>query len=137
MPKYEVIHSALQSNQPHDGDVKNVQVFSFKQGEVVSSEQLAGAGFDVDFLLKNGAIEALKGTDDTPNPKPLPGFASPPTTTAAATPNMATVPLVSPDAGSPQQQQVTGSRSSRNAPAAPRPVGDPTPGAKKADADKK
>ncbi len=49
--KYEVVHSVLMGASK-----------SFKQGEEVSPEQLTEAGFDVEFLVANGAIEPMRGT---------------------------------------------------------------------------
>ena len=49
--KYEVIHSVLM------GAAK-----SFKRGEELTPEQLTEAGFDVEFLVRNGAVEPMRGT---------------------------------------------------------------------------
>lgn len=88
--KYEVTHTVLTS-----------PTRTFRQGEIVEPSDLADHGFDVDFLVRNGAIEGLKGTGDAPRPASgTPGGPRPaPTTTAAATPHMATAPLVDPDGG--------------------------------------
>lgn len=50
--KYEVLHSYL------FGPSRN-----FKRGEIVSAKELKDAGFDPDFLLKNDAVEPVKGTE--------------------------------------------------------------------------
>lgn len=51
--KYEVLDSHLMAPDK-----------VFKRGEVVTPDDLTGAGFDVDFLLKNKSIEPLKGSYD-------------------------------------------------------------------------
>lgn len=58
--KYKVLHSHVhaQNRDP------------FKRDDIVTKQDLTDAGHDVDFLLRNDAIEALPGTEDAGDDDP-------------------------------------------------------------------
>lgn len=63
--KYEVLFSHLMATIPNSPDKV------FKRGEVVTAKDLTDAGFEVEFLLKNSAIEPLKGSYDAGEVEPV------------------------------------------------------------------
>ena len=83
--KYKVVHTYLQSNKPVDEDnaAKGFKLHEFKQDQHVTAAELKAAGFDVEFLERNGSIEKLEGSESEPEP---------PTTTQDATPGMGDAP---------------------------------------------
>ena len=54
MPRYEVKHAMLMSQ-----DMNKAK----RRGDIVTAADLKDAGHDVDFLLKNDAIEVLRGSE--------------------------------------------------------------------------
>jgi hypothetical protein len=94
--KYEAVHT-LQSNQPIDGDVNNVKFVTIKPGQILTEKELTDAGFDLDHLKANGAVEELKGTESDEDRAARKANSPPPTTTQDATPHMATAPKGEPE----------------------------------------
>lgn len=95
--KYEVTHGVLTSTQPIDGNVNNTKSTQFKRGDVVTEKDLTDAGFDLDHLKANGAVEELKGTESDEDRAARRANPPPPTTTQDATPHMATAPKGEPE----------------------------------------
>jgi hypothetical protein len=94
--KYETLHT-LQSNQPTDGDVNNVKFVQFKPGQILTEKELTDAGFDLEHLKANGAVEELKGTETDEDRAARKATPPPPTTTGDAHPSMATAPKGEPE----------------------------------------
>lgn len=87
--KYRVVHTSLQSNQPIDPNNSRLgskPMVEFRQDRIVTPAELTDAGFDVEFLARNGAIEPLPGTEGDAE------VDRSPTTTQDATPHMANAP---------------------------------------------
>lgn len=61
--KYKVTHTHLMATLPATTENPNGVNKVFKLDEIVSDKALEAAGFDVNFLIANKAVEKLEGQD--------------------------------------------------------------------------
>jgi hypothetical protein len=75
--KYKVLHTRL-THTPHSADPKKPAGpdVVFKAGDIIAPSDLEGTDWTPEFLIKNGAIEPIEGTED-PGEKPAPRPAVP------------------------------------------------------------